>query len=60
MLFRSINKYSPHAHVSQMDYVWYVGATRYSKAEEWTPGYGNVRFSPDGTLDTENEELQPA
>lgn len=60
-----INKYSPHASIAQLDWAWYIngfreGGTLYRVAEEWTPGYGNVRFRPDGTLDTENEELQPA
>jgi len=50
-----INKYSPHARITQKDYAWYIngsreGGTLYRVAEEWTPGHGNVRFRPDGAL----------
>jgi len=57
-----INKYSPHARITQKNYAWYINGswesgTPYERAKTWTSGYGNVRFSPNGTLDTENEKV---
>jgi len=57
-----INKYSPHARITQKDYAWYINGswesgTPYERAETWTPGYGKVRFRPNGTLAMETEKV---
>lgn len=58
-----INKYSPHASIVQKDYTWYIGGgpnyggTLYGEAKEQTPGYGNVRFRPNGTLHMDAEKV---
>lgn len=56
---RRINKYSPHAHIVQRDYDWFINpgpghqGVLYQEGETWTPGYGKVRFRPNGKIDTD-------